>query len=109
MMRAGRVQREVPFNLPMLVKSIYPGESGGDEVLVQGIIDCCFIEDGQWVLLDYKTNRVDDAHTAEQIAEYYKPQLRMYRAALEAITNISVKEACLYLLSAGLEVKVNIL
>jgi ATP-dependent helicase/nuclease subunit A len=108
MRRSGAVHRELPFNLSAPVSAIFPGETGGDEVLVQGIIDCCFIEDGKWVLLDYKTNRVDAAHTAAQIAEYYRPQILTYKAALEAITGIEVREAYLYLLAVGEEVKIRI-
>jgi ATP-dependent helicase/nuclease subunit A len=108
MRKSGTVQRELPFNLSVPVSAIFPGETGGDEVLVQGIIDCCFMEDGKWVLLDYKTNRVDDSHTPEQIAEYYRPQLLTYKHALEEITGIGVKEAYLYLLAVGEEVKLNV-
>lgn len=108
MRASGRVQRELPFNLAVPVSEVYPNETSGEEILVQGIIDCCFIEDGRWVLLDYKTNRVDAKQTAEKIAEYYRPQLKMYSNALEAITGIEVKEAWLYLLSVGAEAKVAI-
>jgi ATP-dependent helicase/nuclease subunit A len=105
---SGSVQRELPFNLAIPVHIVYAGETSGEEILVQGIIDCCFMEDGQWVLLDYKTNRVDSKNTAEKIAEYYKPQLQTYRTALEEITGIGVKEAYLFLLSIGAEVQVKL-
>jgi ATP-dependent helicase/nuclease subunit A len=106
--RSPRVQRELPFNLAVPVRDVFPDEMGGDDILVQGIIDCCFIEDGRWVLVDYKTNRVDEAHTAASIAEHYLPQLRTYRDALEQITGIGVKEAWLYLLSVGKEIRVKL-
>jgi ATP-dependent helicase/nuclease subunit A len=101
-----QVQRELPFNLAVKAHIVFPGETGDEEILVQGIIDCCFVENGKWVLVDYKTNRVDEKNTVEKIAAYYKPQLQTYRTALEEITGIEVREAWLYLLSVGAEVKV---
>ncbi len=106
--RSKRVERELPFNLAVPVHQVFPGETGGDDILIQGIIDCCFIEDGRWVLVDYKTNRVDEAHTEKSIAEHYRPQLQTYRSALEQITGIEVREAWLYLLAVGREVRVRV-
>jgi ATP-dependent helicase/nuclease subunit A len=103
-----QVQRELPFNLAIPAHVVYAGETSGEEILVQGIIDCCFIEDDKWILLYYKTNRVDSKNTAVKIAEYYKPQLQTYRSALEEITGIEVKEAYLYLLSVGEEARVKL-
>jgi len=73
--------------------------SDGD-MLVQGTIDCCFMEDGQWVLLDYKTNRTDDL---EGVKKHYARQLELYAYALEKITHIPVKDKILCLISMGLE------
>ena len=75
--------------------------SDGD-MLVQGTIDCCFMEDGQWVLLDYKTNRTDDL---EGVKNHYKRQLELYRYALEKITGLKVKDRILCLIAMGLEEK----
>ena len=81
----------------------------GTEILVQGIIDCCFREeDGGWVILDYKTNRMPlRAHTGEaaeaweqEMAAQYREQLRLYKEALESAWSITVKECRLYLLAA---------
>ena len=106
MRRSERVLRELPFNLAVPAHVVYAGETSDEEILVQGIIDCCFIEEGKWVLLDYKTNRVDAVHTVEKIAAHYRPQLQTYRAALEEITGIGVREAYLFLLSVGAEAAV---
>ena len=67
-------------------------------VLVQGAIDCCFIENGQWVLLDYKTDRTDDE---DELKRRYEPQLRLYARALETLTGRPVKETLICLLRAG--------
>ena len=68
--------------------------------MVQGTIDCCFIEDGQWVLLDYKTDRTDDM---DALRAHYDKQLHVYALALERITGRRVKEKLLCLLASGAE------
>ena len=69
-----------------------------ERMLVQGVIDCAFLENGDWVLLDYKTDRVEDP---EAFCEAYRPQLAWYAAALEKLTGRKVSEKCLYALSTG--------
>ena len=68
------------------------------EMLVQGSIDCCFMEGGGWVLLDYKTDRAGDAAA---LTRRYRNQLRLYALALERITGIPVTEIRLCLLRSG--------
>ena len=62
---------------------------------MQGTIDCCFIEDGQWVLLDYKTDKADDK---EELKSRYLPQLNLYARALRSITGKPVKEIIICLI-----------
>ena len=69
-------------------------------LLVQGVIDCCFMEDDEWVLLDYKTDRVEDP--AALVARY-RPQIGWYAKALAEITGIPVREKLICLLRAGME------
>lgn len=71
------------------------GENG---VLEQGIIDCFFVENGKIVLVDYKTTSVREKG-AEEVAASYKLQLDLYKKALEALTDLPVKEEWIYLLS----------
>ncbi len=102
LLRAAQVQREWPFNLRMTITEALTAEEAGnyadEEILVQGAIDCCFVEEGKWVLLDYKTDRSDDAAA---LTERYCSQLRMYALALEHITGMEVAEIRLCLLRAG--------
>ena len=77
-----------------------PEEAAEQRVMVQGIIDGCFMEDGAWVILDYKSDRVlDDVRVA-----MYRRQLELYRYALEAITRVPVKEILLYATRTGKEI-----
>ena len=100
--RAETVRREWPFNVMLRVsEALTPGEAGrfgGGEILVQGTIDCCFIEGGEWVLLDYKTDRTDDP---DALRAHYEKQLHVYALALERITGLRVKQRLLCLLGSG--------
>jgi len=71
-------------------------------LLLQGVIDCCFLEDGAWVVLDYKTDRDD----LPGILHKYRDQMRWYMRALRDITPYPVKEAWLYSLHLGQPVRV---
>ncbi|MDO4741478.1 MAG: PD-(D/E)XK nuclease family protein [Eubacteriales bacterium] len=86
-----RVEREWAFTFRM-------EDGAGGAQLVQGVIDCCFIERGKWVLLDYKTDSAKDAQGA--IARH-RPQLALYARALEQVTKTPVAERVLYLVRAG--------
>ena len=87
----------VPANL---VKKEFPQE---EMMLVQGIIDAYFEEDGEFVLVDYKTDRVENG--AELITRY-KVQMDYYAKALEQALGKKVKEVVLYSLSLNEEVSV---
>ena len=62
-------------------------------MIVQGIIDVCFIEDGKYVLADYKTDRVQKM---SELVEKYHVQLESYKQALEQISKIPVSEMIIY-------------
>ena len=86
MLASPEVHREWGFNL-------YKPERN---LLVQGVIDSAFLEDGGWILVDYKTDRVEDE---ESFTETYRPQLRWYAEALRELTGKPVRETWLYSLS----------
>lgn len=64
-----------------------------DLVLVQGIADCVFEENGELVLVDYKTDKVNDE---SELLERYKNQLSFYKYAISKTLNKPVKETILY-------------
>lgn len=97
LLRAQTVHREWMFTLKMSAREALNADSDED-VLVQGSIDCCFIEEGQWVLLDYKTDSTDDEQV---IRARYEMQLRLYERALETLTGRPVKETLICLLRSG--------
>ena len=94
--RADRLQRETPFTIDLPLVSV-------DTVLVQGVIDAAFYEDGGWVLLDYKTGGrgKDD----EQLKAIYGEQLSYYKLAIEALWGGHVKETWLCMLDLGRNIR----
>ena len=71
--------------------------------LLQGVIDCCFLENGEWVIIDYKTTALRN-FTPYEAASQYEMQLDMYALALEKLTGCKVKEKWVFLISAGMAV-----
>ena len=71
-------------------------DSWQDEtILVQGIIDAYFIEDGKIILVDYKTDRVRKGQE-QKLIDLYHVQLEDYAEALERMTGMKVKEKFIY-------------
>ncbi|MDL2224958.1 UvrD-helicase domain-containing protein [Eubacteriales bacterium OttesenSCG-928-M02] len=100
--KAAKVYRELPFNLLAPSRDFYP-DGGEGNVMVQGIIDCAFVEDGQLVVVDYKTDYVPKDGAA-RVAARYRPQLALYAQALERILGMPVKASILYLMRTGEEI-----
>lgn len=63
-------------------------------------MDCCFVENGRLVVVDYKTDRIP-ASAAEERAERYRSQLESYAWAMERITGLPVAERLVWFLSPG--------
>lgn len=91
----GSVRREQPFVFE------YEGQ------LIQGIIDLYFEEDGELVLVDYKTDRVMKGEAGEkELVKRYAIQLDYYAKALTQLTGKKVKEKIIYSFALGREVNV---
>ena len=101
------VSRELPFFTelssveydPELDKDVYVDE----KIRLQGIIDCFFEEEDGIVLLDYKTDYVEEG-SEDEIIERYRAQLKYYKDALEKITEKKVKESYIYLFGIDREI-----
>ena len=104
MLAAKNMRREFKFSLLVGADEVF-GAAAGEQVLLQGVVDCCIEEDGELVIIDYKTDRVRGA-AVERRAETYAGQLRAYAAAMERITGKPVRECALYFLAAGRTVTV---
>ena len=97
-------EREFPiFTLVNPAEIDNPDDS--DLSFLQGIADLYFVEDGEIVLVDYKTN---SNVTADYLRQTYKGQLSVYKKALEEMTGLPVRECVLYSFSLGEEIEVEV-
>ena len=102
----GNVYHEYPIFHKLDAKQYDPAIFGaesrealnGAEPYVQGIADMFFIEDGEIVLIDYKSDRTDDEQT---YIDDYKLQLDIYRQALEQEFSMPVKQMLIYSFTLG--------
>ncbi|MBQ9415100.1 MAG: helicase-exonuclease AddAB subunit AddA [Clostridia bacterium] len=94
--------REFPFAVMRSVGEIglekegLPADARQDMLVVQGVIDALFEEDGQLVIVDYKTDRV---RSPDELIYRYSPQLHIYADAAASVLQRPVKECVIYSLT----------
>ena len=93
LINAKRIERELPFSMLFEGKRVYDTLEDGENLFLQGIIDTAFEEDGEWVLVDYKTDRVK---SGEELIKRYKIQMDLYKEALQRLTGMPVKACYIY-------------
>ncbi|HPY37006.1 MAG TPA: 3'-5' exonuclease, partial [Clostridia bacterium] len=103
LLKSQRVERELEFSVYMPANTLMQTEST-EPVLLQGVIDCCFLENGEWVLLDYKTDAV--YKPLEDAAQEHAKQLELYSKALSELTKLPVAKRYVVLLSKDTAVAV---
>lgn len=101
----GRLWREKPFVIGIPAKEVCEEWPQRQMILIQGIIDAFFEEEGQLVVVDYKTDRVS-SKSGRELAEKYQKQLLYYQRALEKMTHKRVKERVIYSIDLGKEIRV---
>ncbi|MEG1500932.1 MAG: 3'-5' exonuclease, partial [Clostridiales bacterium] len=101
--KAAIIERERTFTYRLPGKFLIEEAQEDDFLIVQGMVDLAFYEDGAWVLLDYKTGGLSLSEA--QILESYQNQLLLYKKALEDIWLAPVQEAYLYMLDDGRIIK----
>lgn len=104
MRSSAELRREFRFNI-QLPASAFTKDSerarslGEAKLLVQGVVDCCFLlEDGSLKLIDYKTDRLgaDPIEGGKLLWERYANQLYYYKIALEKLFSRKVSQISLY-------------
>jgi ATP-dependent helicase/nuclease subunit A len=90
--------KEQPFVLGIRADRLSDEFPSDETVMIQGIIDVFFIEDGEIVLMDYKTDAVKEE---KELIDRYKTQLDYYEEALKRITGMNVKERLIYSFALG--------
>ena len=98
--QAGQLYRERKFLMGVSANKIHPESSSEETMIIQGMIDVCFLENGKYVIADYKTDRINNM---EQLADRYCIQLECYKKAIEQISGMEVSEMILYSVYLGKE------
>lgn len=86
--KSPKVLREYRFSIKIPIK-----ENSKNLVVVQGAMDCAFVENNEFIIVDYKTDKEDNI---QNIYEKYISQLKIYKYALEQIQDLKVKEIGIY-------------
>lgn len=90
----GALEREKPFVMSVPANLVWEDSRPEEDVLIQGIIDVFWEEADGIVLLDYKTDHVDNA---QELGRRYKKQLELYADALSRFSDEKpVKEILIY-------------
>lgn len=91
--KRGQLYRERQFVLSLPACQLSKQWKSQEPVLLQGVIDAWFEEEGELILVDYKTDR---GVTEEELIKRYERQFALYRISLEQITGKKVKESYLW-------------
>ena len=103
---AKQIEKEKPFCTKISAKEISEEAGENDEILVQGIIDLYFINEfGELVLVDYKTDYVENANE-NILKDKYKKQLEIYKKALEEALSRKVDKTYIYSLYLNKEIPI---
>jgi ATP-dependent helicase/nuclease subunit A len=101
MLRSKRIYRELKFSMlesaPILFNN---ADLPQEDILLQGVIDCCFQDEDGWWLIDYKTDRVS-ADMVAQRATMYTQQLRVYAIAIGHLFDAETVKKYLYFTHSG--------
>jgi ATP-dependent helicase/nuclease subunit A len=100
----GKLYKEKQFVIGLKADEVVKEFDSKELILVQGIVDVFFEEDGELVLLDYKS---DIAASGDILVKRYKVQLEYYKKALEQMLNMKVKEMIIFSLYLGEEIRID--
>ena len=105
-MRAETVYKEYRFNVNIPAKLVDPAIDEAfreEKVILQGAVDLAFVENGELVIVDYKTDRVKGS---DLLKERYASQLLLYKDAMEECLGLPVKECLIYSIRLSEEISV---
>lgn len=99
-LNADEIRREFKFSLMCPAEKLFPAAKG-EQLLLQGVVDCCITEGEELTVIDYKTDLVRTEAEISERTELYRAQLEAYAEAMERISGKRVRECVLYFLSCG--------
>ncbi len=101
-LKAEKLLREFQFSLLLDAESLYPGVKE-EQLLLQGVVDCCIEEKDNLIIIDYKTDNVRTEEEIRERTELYRGQIFAYAQALSKIFDKPVTEGVLFFLAPGIE------
>ena len=102
---ARKVEREFPFTLLIGAEELTGQAAAGDQILLQGVVDCFFETEEGITVVDFKTDRVRNGEELTRRAQHYRTQLETYSRALEQVMEKPVTRSVLYFLHIGEKVE----
>ncbi len=108
LLKSEKPYKEYKFSVLRSVKDFYPDipdEYGDEKIVAEGKLDCAFTENGNAVIIDYKTDNITDENT---LVEMYKGQLEIYKSAFSECIGVEVTEVYLYSFKLKKFIKVDI-
>lgn len=97
-MQRGVLRREAQFVMAVAASELDPGTASEEPVLVQGVIDAWFEEEGELVVVDYKTDHIA---AEEELKRRYRVQLGLYARALQMMEGKKPSELLLWSFALG--------
>ena len=98
------MEREFKFSMLVPAADYYPQGEPGEEVLLQGVVDCWFQEeDGTVTVVDFKTDQITEEQAESRTADY-RPQLEAYSRALSQTLGLPVGRCVLWFFALGREI-----
>ena len=102
-LNADNVYREFKYSI-LAPGELIDTEWAQEQILFQGVVDCCIEERGELTIIDFKTDIVTEK-TVDGRAMEYQPQLMAYEYAVERIMGKKAAEKYLYFFHTGTAVK----
>ena len=106
-LKAEKVFKEYEFTFGIPVRELYPevpeNVAGSEKIIIEGVADCAFVENGRLIIVDYKTDRVA---SGDELKELYASQLGIYRRCLEQVIGMPVEQTLIYSFRLGKTVEI---
>ncbi|MBO4983520.1 MAG: UvrD-helicase domain-containing protein [Clostridia bacterium] len=97
-LNAKEVIREFRFNVMLNASEFTTDERlNNEKVLVQGVTDCIYEnEQGELILVDYKTDKVTEENYISELTRKHKTQLTYYKKACELMFEKPISKVLIY-------------
>ena len=103
MKTASAIRKEMPFSILLPARSFYPDCEEGENIFLQGVMDCLLEYEKDFIIIDYKTDRT---MSEEELKNHYKIQLQVYGEAAEKLLGKPVSHLYLWSFTYGKAIEV---